>query len=186
MFHYVYELTAPNGEFYIGVRSSSKEPMRDRYMGSGRWCRAMALEGVRLTKRVLSTHHDRRDAGLAELAAITEKWGDPLLMNRIQAGGTGYLTANGDRNIHSYPVWREGTLQVKVLWTLLRANASEDGLVWISRGMLVHFSGMSEAEFDEAMAFLLERGYAEPFEETPCFQLCNLYGCPKETQPNVR
>ena len=79
--HYVYQLTDPDGNFYIGVRTCIGDPADDSYMGSGRWPLHCAYKGVPITKAVVSIHDSRTAADIAEAMAIKGFIGNPQCMN---------------------------------------------------------------------------------------------------------
>lgn len=79
MFHYVYAVTNEIGEFYIGCRSSTRPPQKDRYFGSGAWIVFGARPRV---KAILSEHPTRRMALLRETTVLRMVISSPLCRNR--------------------------------------------------------------------------------------------------------
>lgn len=80
--HYCYKLMAPNGDFYIGVRSSSFSiPQDDIYMGSGVWPNAMRRAGTKLIKEILCEFKTRPEAEVFERNTILQHVGDDKCKN---------------------------------------------------------------------------------------------------------
>ena len=69
MHHYIYKISYGN-PFYIGVRSSSKEPESDPYMGSGNHCLYRQTTGAK--KTILSKHRTRTAAEREESRLLAE------------------------------------------------------------------------------------------------------------------
>lgn len=61
MYHYTY-ISSDNKRFYIGVRSSKEEPLKDNYFGS-----FYDKSFKPFKKKILSNHYTREDAILAEI-----------------------------------------------------------------------------------------------------------------------
>jgi hypothetical protein len=80
--HYVYRLTAPGGEFYIGVRSCYGKPQADAYLGSGAWPASLTPDQkIELHKEIVAVFDDREAAEQAERALISEHSANQLCMN---------------------------------------------------------------------------------------------------------
>lgn len=80
MHHYTY-LSKDNLRYYIGVRSSNKEPSIDKYMGS-----FYDKTFTPHTKIILSNHYTRKDAILAEIYwhKLFEVDTNPLFVNQAR------------------------------------------------------------------------------------------------------
>jgi len=92
--HYVYKIThEDSGCWYIGIRSSSKAPLEDRYMGSGTVISELVSEAPEeFTKRILVQVETREEAERLEAALVTqEQLDDPLCLNLALGGGKGPL-----------------------------------------------------------------------------------------------
>ncbi len=86
MSHYLYRLTnAATGEFYVGVRTCKTTPDADKYMGSGRWPRSQAFQGVPLVKQVLASFESREAAQEAEGLLIDLVLLDRLCRNSVKS-----------------------------------------------------------------------------------------------------
>lgn len=84
--HYLYRITNPaTGEFYIGVRTCTGDPIADTaYMGTGSWPLAMLRERVALSKVVLESATSRELANLRETELIMEHGDNPLCRNVVK------------------------------------------------------------------------------------------------------
>ena len=81
--HYVYQLSIPSGEYYIGVRSCWATPQEDTaYLGSGSWPTKMAKTKTKLNKKIIGIFETRQQAEIAERDAIAEHLSDPMCMNK--------------------------------------------------------------------------------------------------------
>lgn len=79
--HYVYKtILEGSDKYYIGRRSSKKEPMDDKYMGSGRWVQSIK-DKSRLSKVILEVCDTFDDLCIAEEKWITEYFEDINNMN---------------------------------------------------------------------------------------------------------
>lgn len=90
--HYVYRLDCPStGEYYLGLRSCSCSPDRDRYMGSGRIIRSKVRKHPEAwAKTILDVFDTREEAAAAEAELVTsEVLADPLCLNLKTGGETG-------------------------------------------------------------------------------------------------
>lgn len=92
MFHYTYRTTNTiTGDFYLGVRSSKKDPNEDPYLGSGiRITNAVKKYGRNaFQKEVLGIFPSRGEASDAEKALIEKHLGTDNCYN-IACGGNGW------------------------------------------------------------------------------------------------
>lgn len=87
MNHYTYKIVhALDGRYYIGVRSSKKDPLVDPYMGSSSTHRKEMKKGFPWEKFILSTHETRYEADENEVNLIKQHLDDPLCINRVAWG----------------------------------------------------------------------------------------------------
>ena len=81
-YHYVYKLTrTDNGEFYIGMRSSSVPFEQDEYWGSGTWTSYCALNEFVVIRELVASLPNRNSAKKHEKIMIKESSDHPLCMN---------------------------------------------------------------------------------------------------------
>ena len=173
MIHYVYRLQADTGEYYFGSRSSKVAFNRDRYMGSGVWCRSCKKSKIPLFKTLVSQHKTRESAAEAELEIIAHHWGNPLLMNRARMSaipllGPRAIQENRRAEFITSSTWRL-PLPVRVLWVTMMALADATGLVWVHPGVLVDYADLSLCEFNSAVDCLLKRGIIKKIGEVYAF-----------------
>lgn len=92
MFHYVYLIRSKSTDkYYIGVRSSRKEPNQDPYMGSGKVIKALLKANpADWDKYIISEHIDRDEALVAEKEATEGHYGQPWCLN-MRRGGNAYF-----------------------------------------------------------------------------------------------
>lgn len=92
MFHYTYKtINLHTGDFYLGVRSSTKTPEEDAYLGSGiRITNAIKKYGRHhFKKEILAVYPSRSEANDAEKLLIKKHLGAPNCYN-IANGGNGW------------------------------------------------------------------------------------------------
>lgn len=177
MFHYVYRLDSDSGDFYFGVRSSKNPFEKDRYMGSGVWCRQCRIDKVKLKKCMVSMHGTREEASEAELSYICKHWGNPKLMNlcrisSIPLFGPKSPQPNTRCNFMISKIWQLPTY-TRVLWISMMSMADVTGLVWVHPAMLRKFSNITQDEFDESISVFLDLDLIQKFEECWAFKDVN-------------
>lgn len=81
MNHYVYKtILEGSDKYYIGRRSSKKDPILDNYLGSGKWVKSIK-EKSRLSKVILEVFDTFDDLLIGEENWIAEHFDDPNNMN---------------------------------------------------------------------------------------------------------
>jgi hypothetical protein len=86
MNHYVYRLCDQDGNYYFGVRSTTKQPERDRYMGSGVWPKECRRGGIELDKTIIRRgFQTRHEAEQHEYRLISSHYHDPQNQNQFLA-----------------------------------------------------------------------------------------------------
>ncbi|MBP7966661.1 hypothetical protein KAZ66_00085 [Candidatus Woesebacteria bacterium] len=93
IYHYVYKITnITNNEYYIGLRSSNIEPIKDAYMGSGtRIVNSIKKHGSQnFQKQIIEIFENRELASSKEEQLVTKEiLNDPLCLNLKTGGDTG-------------------------------------------------------------------------------------------------
>lgn len=105
MIHYLYKiLNIHTNEYYLGVRSTSKTPETDRYMGSSSiWTKSYIKEHKDELKKIIidQSFETRKEANDAEIKIITSHITDPLCIN-ISIPGEEFTQYE-----HKCPEWKK-------------------------------------------------------------------------------
>jgi hypothetical protein len=92
--HYTYKITHQNGRYYVGRRSTKKDPLLDSYMGSGKWVKGVKDKST-LTKTIIAYYPTSEELKVGEMELIDKYFDDVYCMN-IMYSSCGFVT--GDKH----------------------------------------------------------------------------------------
>jgi NUMOD3 motif len=92
--HYTYIIRHVNGKYYVGRRSTKKDPLLDSYMGSGRWVKSIKDRST-LTKDIISYYDTSEELKIGEMELIEKYFDDEYCMNMLYGSG-GFVS--GDKH----------------------------------------------------------------------------------------
>lgn len=84
--HYTYIIRHVNGKYYVGRRSTKKDPLLDPYMGSGKWVKGIKDRST-LTKTIIAYYDTVEELKIGEMELIEKYWGDECCMNMLYSSG---------------------------------------------------------------------------------------------------
>jgi NUMOD3 motif len=84
--HYTYIIRHTNGRYYVGRRSTKKDPLLDPYMGSGNWVRSVKDRST-LTKTIIAYYDSIEELKIAEMELIDKYFLDEYCMNMLYGSG---------------------------------------------------------------------------------------------------
>jgi NUMOD3 motif/Spt5 C-terminal nonapeptide repeat binding Spt4 len=95
--HYTYIIRHVNGRYYVGRRSTKKDPLLDSYMGSGKWVKSIKDRST-ITKDIIAYYDTFEELKVAEMELIEKYFLDVYCMN-VAYSSCG--AASGDKH-HMY------------------------------------------------------------------------------------
>jgi NUMOD3 motif len=100
--HYTYIIRHINGKYYVGRRSTKKDPLLDPYMGSGKWVKSIKDRST-LSKDIIAYYNSTEELKVAEMELIDKYFLDEYCMNMLYGseGGNCGNYKSGDKN-HMY------------------------------------------------------------------------------------
>lgn len=97
MNHYTYKITHTSGRYYVGRRSTKRDPHTDSYVGSGNWVKSIK-DKITLNKIVLEIYNSTEELKSAEMELIEQHYDDEYCMNYLYSSDG---AASGNMN-HMY------------------------------------------------------------------------------------
>jgi NUMOD3 motif len=95
--HYTYIIRHINGRYYVGRRSTKRDPLLDSYMGSGKWVKSIKDRST-LTKIIIAYYDTVEELKIGEMELIEKYFLDEYCMNMLYSSEGAVC---GDKN-HMY------------------------------------------------------------------------------------